>query len=730
MNIVIVEDSELVRSQLLRRLAAEPRFHVAGVAAGEAEALALIREQRPDAVLLDVALAPGSGLRVLDGLQRDGPATRVLVLGNDLDPALREACRQRGASACFDKTDELEGCLARLAAWLPPLPENEERRLLALQSVHLLDTPWQEAFSDIARLAAEIVGAPLAFISLVDRERQWFLAGHGLALGETSRTVSLCTHAILGEELMEVPDARLDRRFFDNPLVRGDPHVVFYAGVPLVLPSGDALGTLAVADRRPRVLSAAQRRALKTLAGAALSEIDLRRRVLHLEAEVKRRYEAEAHMMHLATRDPLTAMPNRAALHDRLEQLVRAAARHERPLAVLFVDLDRFKLINDTLGHEVGDGALVRTAERLSGVLRAADTVARLGGDEFAVVLPELAAAEATQVAEKIIAALAVPDEIRGHRLHIDCSVGIALFPEHGQSGEELIRHADLAMYQAKQAGGSRACVFSSRLNEHAEELLALDNDLRDALRRDELFLHFQPQAALGGGGLRGAEALVRWRHPHFGLLPPDRFIPVAEGRGLIVDLGRQVLDKALAQLAAWDADGLHVPRVAVNVSAAELLPGFAETVEAALARHGIAAARLELEITESALTADGIDTLSVLARLRDGGVGIAVDDFGVGYSSLGQLRRLPIDSLKIDRSFVEEIDCRSEDAAIVTAIVAMAGALGLRTIAEGAEHEGQIGVLERIGCDSVQGYLLAKPMAADDFAAWARLFAAAERPD
>jgi diguanylate cyclase (GGDEF)-like protein len=404
--------------------------------------------------------------------------------------------------------------------------------------------------------------------------------------------------------------------------------------------------------------------------------------------------------------------------------------RHGQQLAVLFVDLDRFKLINDTLGHAVGDHALIHAARRLAGVLRASDTVARLGGDEFAVILPELDdGAQAMQVAGKIVEALGVPEEIRGHRLHLGCSVGVAVFPEHGASGEELVRHADLAMYQAKQAGGSRACLFSSELNTYAEEILALDGDLRDALGRGELFLHFQPQSAPLGARLRGVEALVRWRHPRFGVLAPDRFIPVAETRGLIVELGRQVLDMALAQLVDWDAAGLRVPRIAVNVSAAELSPGFAAVVEAALARHGVAAERLELEITESALTSDGIGTLAVLTRLRDHGVGITVDDFGVGYSSLGQLRRLPIDCLKIDRSFVEEIDSCSEDAAIVTAIVAMAGALGLRTVAEGVERAAQIGVLETIGCESIQGYLLARPMAAADFAAWARGFADAAAP-
>ena len=728
MNIVLVEDSELVRTQLIRLLAAESRLKIVGIAAGENEAVDLILRTRPDAVLLDLALAPGSGVSVLQRIREAGNASRVLILSNNRDKSLREACFQLGASGFFDKSAEAFQCLQRLAGWLPPLPAMEGHRLEALQSVHLLDTPEQEVFADIVGLAADIVDAPIALISLIDRDRQWFLANKGLDVRETSRSVAFCAHAIEHRELMEIQDARVDQRFFDNPLVRGDPHIVFYAGVPLVLPSGDALGTLCVIDRQPRVLTASQRRALKTLAGAALSEIDLRRQVSHLEDEIDRRHEVEANMMHLATRDPLTALPNRTALHDRLEQHVRLAMRQDSKLAVLFVDLDNFKLINDTLGHDIGDQALICTAQRLSEVLRTSDTVARLGGDEFAVVLPSLHGAEdALQVAAKIVEVLAAPKDIGGHRLHIDCSIGVALFPEHGLTGDLLLRHADLAMYEAKQSGGARPFLCNTDLDLRAQEMLSLDNDLRDAFRRDELFLHYQPQTSLTGGRLCGVEALVRWQHPHLGLIPPDRFIPVAESRGLIGELGRIVLDKAMAQLVRWDAEGVSVPRIAVNVSAAELRPGFADAVEMALRKHGIPPGRLELEITESALTSDGIETLSMLHRLRALGIRIAVDDFGVGYSSLGQLRRLPIDSLKIDRSFVEAIDSNAQDSAIVQAIVTMATALGLCTIAEGAEHEAQFRMLEKLGCDCVQGYFVARPMSAADFNKWEQLFAAAE---
>ena len=441
--------------------------------------------------------------------------------------------------------------------------------------------------------------------------------------------------------------------------------------------------------------------------------------------EVQRRRVAEAQILQVAMRDPLTRLPNRTALHDRLEQLVRMANRHGDTLAFLFIDLDRFKLINDTLGHDVGDAALVEVAERLTRTLRDSDTVARLGGDEFAVLLPEVGDAdEAVQMAGKLITALNEPAALHGHRLHLSASIGVALYPGHGDTGEQLMRHADQAMYQAKQSGSGRVCLFSPQLNQRSRDLLALENDLRDALKRNELLAYFQPQAVVGLAEVCGAEALVRWRHPHLGILGPDHFIRFAEERGFIHQIGRQMIDMALAQLATWDDEGLHVPRMSVNVSALELGTGYAEMVEAALDRHGVSPHRLELEITESALAADAVGTLSLLARLRKLGVSISVDDFGVGYSSLGQLRRLPIDTLKIDQTFIAEIDSNEQDAAIVSAVVTMARSLGLRTVAEGAEKESHLAVLQRLGCDCVQGYVLARPMPAAQFAQWVRNFA------
>ncbi len=726
MNIVIVEDSELIRSQLLRVLAAESRIQVVAIASEEETAVQLILEKQPDAVLLDLSLSPGSGLSVLKRIRAAHCSTRVLVLTNNVDHKLRTTCLSLGAFGFFDKTNEMDQCLGQLEKWLPPLPAHEKARLQDINALDLLNLGEQEAFDNIAMLAREIAAAPMAAISVIDDDTQWFLARQGLPPSETSAPAAFCADTILTPELMLIEDTLIDSKYSGNPLVLGSPQVRFYAGVPLILPSGESLGTLCVLDVVPRSLSEPQKRALKTLGQSAVSEIEMRRRMLKLKQEVSRRSIAEAQIQHLAMRDPLTGLPNRAALNERFDQQLKQAQRAGTALALLFVDLDTFKAINDTLGHDAGDTALVEVAHRLSHVLRASDTVARLGGDEFVVLLPDVGdEANALRIGQKLVDALLAPASVRGFNVHLGASVGAALFPGHGDSIGELTHHADVAMYEAKQAGGARICLFSPEMTARKQALSAIEDDLRLAIERSELTVYFQPQALLAKDVLCGVEALVRWQHPSLGLVPPDQFIPLAERCGLIHLIGRQVLDIALAQLAVLDADGINVHRMAVNISANELRAGFADMVMAALKRHQIRPHRLELEITESALVNDGEGALDVLTQLRERGVSISVDDFGVGYSSLSQLRRLPIDSLKIDRSFVAEICSNAQDRAIVTAIVTMARSLNLRTIAEGAETKEQLAVLNALGCDCVQGFVLARPMPGDALVRWMQAYSA-----
>ena len=720
MRLALIEDSQLIREQLAWRFEHQPAMSLVGWADGEDDAVRLITDAQPDVVLLDLGLREGSGLQVLKRMRAAGLGARVLVLTNQRGQHLREACLGLGALGFYDKTMEFEDCLRRLQSWLPTLPDNEAQRLAALQDTGLLDCEPQELFDRLTRLAAALTGSPIALISLLDQHRQWFLSRQGLDASSTSRSVSFCTHAILQDGVFEVPDAHDDARFADNPLVRGAPHARFYAGVPLRLPSGEALGTLCVLDHAPRQLSPLQREALETLAQSAVSEMELRRRLHHLQTEAQQRARAEAHLHHLATRDPLTGLANRTTLRDRLDQQLRLAQRHQRGLALIVLGLDRFKLINDALGHDVGDVVLSVSAGRLVQALRDSDTVARMGADEFAVLVHDLEHPEqALQLAQKLLKHLAEPIEVEGQRLQASASAGVALFPPLGESPELLLRHADLALLEAKARGGAQALLYAPQFDDPAGAALLMEQDLHTAIERNELLLHFQPQL-WANGALRSVEALVRWQHPRLGLLSPDRFIPFAEERGLIEAVDDWVMREALRCLRSWDEQGLQVPKVAVNRSGCGLQRGLVERVDEALAAQALMGQRLEIEITETALCADGADALTVLQALREREISIAVDDFGEGYSSLGQLHRLPIDVLKIDRSFVRDIE-EPRAAAMVAAVLAMARALGLGTLAEGVEGPEQQRVLDALGCEAVQGFGCCRPLGVEALERWQR---------
>lgn len=720
MKLVVIEDSQLILNELLDRLSMEPRIELAGTAADEEGAVRLILGARVDAVLLDLSLSPGSGLRVLKRIRAARCGARVLILTSHTSDEVREACVKAGANGFFDKTSEVDACIRQLLAWLPAPTGNETSRIRKLHSLGLLDSPGHVVFDNITRLAADIAETPIALISLVDENRQWFLSRTGTELHETSRSVSFCAHTILSNQMLVVEDALADERFRDNPLVRGQEQIRFYAGVPLLLSSGEALGSLCVIDTKPRQLTDRQREALRTLGASAVAEIELRRRVVELESEAERRRIAESNVLHLATRDPLTNLPNRATFRDRLSQHTLLAKRSRQLFAVLFIDLDHFKPINDTLGHDAGDEALVTVANRLNDRLRESDTISRLGGDEFGVLLTGVhSEIEAQQVADILINTLAAPIKMKGHTLYIGASVGIAMYPDHGETGEQLLTHADLAMYEAKKAGSNLSIVYSNSLSERDDEAKALAIELQDAIAAKHLVLHFQPQVALNTLKLCGVEALVRWNHPQRGLLPPSRFVHLAEKRGLMNEMTRLVLDMAVRQVRQWDDMGIHVPRISVNISAVDVRRELLRTVQTCLQAHDLAPERLELEITESMLTSDGVDTMNVLSQLRKMGISIAVDDFGIGYSSLSQIHHLPVDCLKIDRSFVVELVKSEVDVAIVKAILTMANALELRTIAEGVESNAHVDILTELGCGCAQGYLISRPVAADAFAQW-----------
>ncbi len=433
--------------------------------------------------------------------------------------------------------------------------------------------------------------------------------------------------------------------------------------------------------------------------------------------DITERRRAEQTVEYQAYHDALTGLPNRLLLEDRLAQALVHAQRHRRTLAVIFMDVDHFKLINDTLGHAVGDRLLKGVAERLRGTIRVEDTVARLGGDEFTLLFDELSRAEdAARMAEKLLDAFASPFSVDGHELYVTASIGVALYPNDGGDAEALLRNADAAMYRSKEAGRNTYQLFTPGMNARALERMSVERELRRALDRGELVLHYQPLVALADARPVGVEALVRWNHPERGLIFPDAFIPVAEESRLIVPMGEWVLNEACRQLSAWRAAGLDGLRMAVNLSARQLQqPNLAKFVDGALSLNGVPAALLELEITESAAMQNVESTKSVLHALRAMGVRISIDDFGTGQSSLSYLKNFPLSTLKIDRTFVRDIALDSDDEAIVRAIVALAHVLKLDVVAEGVETDAQLAFLREAGCEEGQGYLFSRPLPAPE---------------
>jgi diguanylate cyclase (GGDEF)-like protein/PAS domain S-box-containing protein len=424
---------------------------------------------------------------------------------------------------------------------------------------------------------------------------------------------------------------------------------------------------------------------------------------------VTKRKATEERAEYLATRDGLTGLPNRVLLHDRLEQAVVNATRLRTGFGFMFIDLDRFKTINDSLGHHVGDALLKQVALRLTSCIRASDTVARLGGDEFAVILENLKDQHdegAQQVADKMIEAMGAPMLIEGQHLNTSCSIGISLFPADGKDTATLMKHADVAMYFAKEKGRNNYQFFSAEMNARAQERLSVENHLRLALRRHELLLHYQPRMSFAGE-LLGVEALIRWQHPRRGLLPPDRFIDVAEDSGLIVPIGEWVLEAACAQAAAWQRTVRPGLRLSVNISVGQVVDGerLYSAVARALQRSALDPSTLELELTESLLMQNLGDKAQLLNRLGTLGVSLSIDDFGTGYSSLAYLKSLPVDAIKIDGSFVRDISSNTGDTAIIRAIVAMAHSLQLSVVAEGVETPEQYAALKALGCDEYQGF-------------------------
>ncbi len=435
-------------------------------------------------------------------------------------------------------------------------------------------------------------------------------------------------------------------------------------------------------------------------------------------SDITEQKQAEEHIQNLAQYDQLTKLPNRILFNDRLVQAFHRAKRANNKVGVMFVDLDRFKSINDSLGHQAGDSLLQEVARRLTNCVRLQDTVARLGGDEFTIVLEDLKQAEdASVVANKVLDALSTTMEIEGHDIVSGASIGISIYPDDGEQAESILKNADMAMYQAKQHGRNRYQFYTEEFSINATKRFYMEKRLRQALMQNELTVYYQPQVNMDINELIGAEALVRWNDPHKGLVPPGEFIPLAEETGLIEPIGIWVLETACKQAMKWQQQGFAPFRMTVNVSGYQFTHGsIVDAVKNVLDETKLSPEYLELEITESFFMGYAEKSMATLDALRDLGVSIAIDDFGTGYSSLSYLKRLSIDRLKIDRSFVMDIPHDKDDAAIVSTIIAMAKNLGLSVIAEGVENQGHITFLNREGCDEMQGYFFSKPVPKEEF--------------
>ena len=625
----------------------------------------------------------------------------------------------------------------------------ETARLASLRDHWILETDPEPAFDDLVTLAAQYCRTPHASISFIDEYREWYKAHVGWAVSEVPRSDSFAAHALRHKgKLFLVLDAREDTRFANNPLVRNAPGIRFYVAVPLVSADGHILGVLSVFDDRPRLLDDSQASALEALGRQAMTLLELRRRVQDLNNAVTARARAEESIQWQAGHDSLTGLPNRALFLQRLEEALEAAQRvlprtgtapvedreegdsddassdsadaPERPLrrgkgpsgqvALLFVDLDRFKRINDTLGHAAGDILLREVAARFSGCLRPEDTLARLGGDEFTVLLTDVPSTSyAASVSQMLLRTLRRPVVLGSQELHVGASIGISTYPRDGEDVQTLLKHADIAMYQAKEKGGYQA--YSRRMNADGYQRLMEEGELRRAIERDELSVLYQPLLNATSGEVQSLETLARWKHPERGQVPPAHFISLAEQADLIVALGEWVLRRACRDVSEWRQAGMADLRVAVNLSARQLSqPKLSEFVESVLSEYHLPGGALDIELTETALCGSGDATPATLQYLRSLGIRVFVDDFGTGYSSLAYLRRFAVDVIKVDRAFVAGLGKDPTDEAIVRALIEMAHALGVQVVAEGVETAVQRDCLHSLGCDIMQGYLFCRP--------------------
>ena len=633
------------------------------------------------AVLVDLFLADSRGIETFERLFRLAPHIPILILCSAQDEEIAKLAVQRGAQDYLLK--------ARVDNYLLPK---------ALRSMLERATIAETLFEEKER-------AQVTLDSIGDAVMSSDIAGNVTYLNLVAEAMTgWSRHEAAGhsvEEVFRIVDA-LTRQPLPNPMnlaIEANKPVFLKPNCLLIRRDGVEAeiedSAAPIHDRRGQVIGAVM--------------------VFH---DVSTSHALSLKMSHLAHHDILTDLPNRAVLGDRLAMALALAQRHAHELAVLFLDLDHFKNINDSLGHGIGDQLLRSVAMRLQRCVRNSDTVSRLGGDEFVILLSELTHAEdAALCAEKVTLALNAPHYVDQHCLHVTASIGIVAYPADGVDADTLMKHADTAMYCAKEGGRNNYQFFEPSMNVRTAGRHSLENDLRHAIDRQQFELHYQPILDLVTGSISGTEALVRWRHPVRGLVGPEEFVPIAEKSGVIVAIGQWVLREACRQTREWHDAGLPRIRIAINISAVELRhKNFVANVESILAETDLPARHVELELTETFLMQDSKSTAVVMAALKELGVTLALDDFGTGYSSLSHLRHFPIDTLKIDRGFVHGLTTSADDACIVSAVIRMGKTLKIRAVAEGIETREQLAFLQAQDCAEGQGFWLSPPVIAEEF--------------
>jgi len=645
------------------------------------EGLARLTKGGIDAVLLELSLPDSHGIETFDKLFSAAPEVPILILGGNYNEALAKEAVGRGAQDYL-----LPG---HLNYSLPRVLRNAIERKAVEDALYVEKERAVVTLNSIgdAVLCTDISGI-VTYLNLVAETMTGWTREEaiGKPLAEVFRIIDGLTRQAARDPMeMAVEQNRTVGLTVNCVLIRRD-------GFESAIEDSAA----PIHDRAGRVT------------GAVI--------VFH---DVSASRAMSVKMTHSAEHDVVTNLPNRVLLNDRITQSIALARRQNRPIAVIFLDLDRFKYINDSLGHAIGDQLLQSVSKRLLASVRSSDTVSRQGGDEFVILLSGIThPGDAATSARKILLSLTAPHSIGGRHLHIDGSIGISVYPEDGQDPETLIKNADTAMYHAKERGRNNFQFFKAEMNLKVVERQSVEGSLHQALERGEFLLHYQPKINLDTGAITGVEALIRWQQPDRGLLSPSQFVPIAEDCGLIVQIGRWVLREACRQACAWQNAGLTPLPIAVNVSAVEFRDkGFVYGVQAILRETGLEARYLELELTESVLMEDAEATVSVLQELKMMGVHLAVDDFGTGYSSLSYLRQFPIDVLKIDQSFVHQITADPDDSSIVSAIIHMGKSLKYLVIAEGIETREQRTYLQTQLCAEGQGYLFSRPLAAAQFA-------------